>query len=119
MATRPFGRGLLTEIAVRNMPVMHPLDALGNPVRRRILSELRTHALPVHGLADRFKVSRPAISRHLRILQDAGLVEMRERGTQNLYAIRLQGLQPVRAYLDEFWDAALVRLESLAQREDA
>jgi DNA-binding transcriptional ArsR family regulator len=90
---------------------MHALDALGNPVRRAILQELRSAPLPVGQLAARFPVSRPAISRHLRVLERAGLVEERPGG----YAVRLQGFASVRAYLDEFWDVALQRLEELAE----
>ena len=95
--------------------VVDPLDALGNPVRRAILRELRAGPRPVSDLAQAFPVSRPAISRHLQMLRDAGLVEATKVGTQHLYAVRLQGFQSVRAFLDEFWDAALSRLEELAR----
>ena len=93
---------------------MNALDALGNPLRRDILNELRPGPLPVGELARRFAVSRPAVSRHLRVLLDAGLVVPAERGTQNVYAIRLAGFGAVRDYLDSFWDVALSRLEELA-----
>lgn len=93
---------------------MHALDALGNPVRREILRALWTSPLPVGDLARRFPVSRPAISRHLRILEQAGLVEHRARGSASVYAVRAHGLAPVREFLDEFWDTALMRLEELA-----
>jgi DNA-binding transcriptional ArsR family regulator len=95
---------------------MNALDALGNPIRREILLELRREPLPVGAIADRFSVSRPAISRHLRVLQDAGLVEAHERGAQNIYAIRVQGFGAVREFIDSFWDVALSRLEKLAAR---
>lgn len=94
---------------------MTALDALGNPIRRDILTALRRTPLPVGALAARFPVSRPAISRHLRVLQDSGLVTTEERGTQNVYAVRIQGFREVRAYLDSFWDVALSRLEALAE----
>jgi DNA-binding transcriptional ArsR family regulator len=93
---------------------MNALDALGNPLRREILTELRGTPMPVGELALRFSVSRPAISRHLRVLQDSGLVALEERGTQNLYAVRVQGFREVREYIDSFWDVALSRLEKLA-----
>jgi DNA-binding transcriptional ArsR family regulator len=93
---------------------MNALDALGNPLRRQILIELRRAPMPVGAIADRFAVSRPAISRHLRVLQEAGLVVSNERGTQNIYAIRLQGFGAVREFIDSFWDVALSRLEELA-----
>ena len=95
---------------------MNALDALGNPTRREILNELRRAPLPVGMLAMRFSCSRPAISRHLRVLQDAGLVSPEERGTQNVYAVRVQGFRAVRDYIDSFWDVALMRLEELADR---
>lgn len=93
---------------------MNPFDALGNPVRRGILDELRRAPQPVGEIARHFNVSRPAISRHLRVLQDAGLVTTEERGTLNVYAVRLRGFRAVRDYIDSFWDVALARLESLA-----
>jgi DNA-binding transcriptional ArsR family regulator len=93
------------------------LDALGSPMRRNILLALREVPLSVGALADRFPVTRPAVSRHLRVLEDAGLVERREEGTRNLYAIRVQGLRGVQEFLDSFWDVALGRLEELAQKE--
>ena len=96
---------------------MNALDALGNPIRRAILNELRFAPLPVGAIADHFAVSRPAISRHLRVLQNAGLVEVSERGTQNYYAIRLQGFRAVREFIDSFWDVALSRLEELASQQ--
>jgi DNA-binding transcriptional ArsR family regulator len=95
---------------------MNALDALGNPVRRKILLELRKAPLPVGTLADHFAVSRPAISRHLRVLQDAGLVDFQQRGAQNLYAIRVQGFREVQQFIDSFWDVALRRLEALADK---
>jgi DNA-binding transcriptional ArsR family regulator len=95
---------------------MHPLDALGNPVRRKLLLELRRAPLPVEALADRFPVSRPAISRHLKVLQQAGLVEASRQGAQNVYTVRLQAFQGVRAFIDQFWDVALAQLEKLAER---
>src|SRR5262245_52336474 len=94
---------------------MHALDALGNPVRRDILRALRLSPLSVGELAARVPVSRPAVSRHLRLLDEAGLVESRAEGTRSVYAVRLQGLAPVREFLDEFWDAALARLQRMAR----
>jgi DNA-binding transcriptional ArsR family regulator len=93
---------------------VNAFDALGNPVRREILDELRRAPKPVGELARHFSVSRPAISRHLRVLQDAGLVETEERGTLNVYAVRVLGFRAVRDYIDSFWNVALARLEALA-----
>lgn len=93
---------------------MHALDALGSPVRRDILRQLQATPLTVGELAERFPVSRPAISRHLHVLRDAGLVEVRPNRGRGVYAVRVQGFASVRAFLDEFWDTALARLEEIA-----
>jgi DNA-binding transcriptional ArsR family regulator len=95
---------------------MHVLDALGNPVRRAILRELRAGPRPVGDIAAGLPISRPAVSRHLKVLEDAGLVQARGEGARNLYSIRMQGFASVRAFVDEFWDTALARLEDLARR---
>ncbi len=95
---------------------MHVLDALGNPVRRAILHELRAGPLSVGEIAAGLPVSRPAVSRHLRVLEDAGLVQTREEGTRNIYSIRLHGFASVREFVDDFWNTALDRLEELARR---
>ena len=93
----------------------HPLDVLGSPVRREILLTLRERPLAVGELATRFPVSRPAISRHLRVLEDAGLVEHHSGVGRGAYTVRLQGFASVRDFLDEFWDTALSRLQELAR----
>jgi DNA-binding transcriptional ArsR family regulator len=98
---------------------MHALDALGNPVRREILSALRKRPLAVHEIAERFPVTRPAISRHMRLLEQAGLVEATRQGKQSVYSVRLQGFATVREYLDTFWDVALERLTNLAKEGGA
>ena len=95
---------------------MHALDALGNPVRRQILRTLRVSPLSVGELAAKLPVSRPAVSRHLRLLDQAGLVEAQSDGTRSVYSVRVQGFASVRAFLDEFWDTALARLSELARR---
>ncbi len=95
---------------------MHPLDALGNPIRRKILKQLRKSSLSVHEIAERFPVSRPAISRHLRVLTKSGLVETHGAGPRHRYAIRLKGFAPVREFLDQFWDTALARLKELSPK---
>src|ERR1051326_8692565 len=84
--------------------MMHALDALGNPVRRAILQELRGGPRAVGEIAATLPVSRPAVSRHLRLLEEAGLVEAREEGTRNLYAVRMSGFASVREVVDAFWD---------------
>lgn len=94
---------------------MHVLDALGNPVRRAILQALRAGPRAVGEIAADLPVSRPAVSRHLRMLEEAGLVQARGDGVRNVYSIRLHGFASVRAFVDDFWDTALARLEELAR----
>jgi DNA-binding transcriptional ArsR family regulator len=96
---------------------MHALDALGNPVRREILVALRRKPLAVHELAERFPVSRPAISRHVRLLEEAGLVEASRQGRESVYSVRMQGFNAVREFIESFWDVALERLAALAKQE--
>ena len=96
--------------------MIHALDALGNPVRRGILVALRREPLSVNELAERFPVSRPAISRHLKVLREGGLVEVRADGARNQYCVRLRGFTPVREFLDEFWDVALARLAEASKK---
>ena len=95
---------------------MQALDALGNPIRRDILRKLHATPLSVRDLAAKFPVSRPAVSRHLRMLQQAGLVEGHRQGTQMLYQVRVQGFASVRDFIDEFWNSALARLEELSRK---
>src|SRR3954468_21977749 len=84
------------------------LDALGDPTRRTILETLRrTVPSSVAGLAERVPVSRPAISQHLKVLRQAGLVDHEAQGTRNIYRLDRAGLAEVRDWLDQFWGYAL------------
>ncbi len=82
-------------------------DALGDPVRRRILELLRDGASPVGQLAGRLPVGRPAVSKHLKTLRDAGLITYRTSGTRNLYALAPEGLTAAQQWLVRTWDGAL------------
>jgi DNA-binding transcriptional ArsR family regulator len=82
-------------------------DALGDPVRRRILELLRDGPSPVGQLADRLPVGRPAVSKHLKVLSGAGLIEHRSVGTRNLYALAPAGLVVAQQWLVRTWDVAL------------
>jgi DNA-binding IclR family transcriptional regulator len=82
-------------------------DALGEPVRRRILELLRDGPTPVTELAARLPVGRPAVSKHLRVLGDAGLVEHTSAGTRNLYVLVPGGLAAAQQWLVRTWDGAL------------
>ena len=83
------------------------LDALGDGTRRQILERLRTGPAPVGELASALPVSRPAVSRHLRVLQHAGLVEYDESGTRHLYRVSQDGLTELRSWLDGMWTDVL------------
>jgi DNA-binding transcriptional ArsR family regulator len=80
-------------------------DALGEPVRRRILELLHDGPTPVGRLAERLPVGRPAVSKHLRVLSDAGLIEHRSVGTRNLYVLAPGGLAAAQQWLAATWDA--------------
>jgi DNA-binding transcriptional ArsR family regulator len=82
-------------------------DALGEPVRRRILELLHDGPTPVGQLAARLPVGRPAVSKHLRVLSDAGLISHRSAGTRNLYALAPGGTAAARQWLERTWDTAL------------
>ncbi|GAB3591688.1 metalloregulator ArsR/SmtB family transcription factor [Angustibacter peucedani] len=83
------------------------LDALGDPMRRELLVVLREGPTPVGELAARLPIGRPAVSKHLKVLEGAGLVEHRSQGTRNLYALAPAGLVPVQQWLVGLWDTAL------------
>ena len=83
------------------------LDALGDPMRRRIVERLRRGPMPVGELAARLPVGRPAVSKHLKVLEGAGLVEHRSVGTRNLYALAPPGFAALQQWLVQNWDAAL------------
>ncbi|NUM46412.1 MAG: winged helix-turn-helix transcriptional regulator [Anaerolineales bacterium] len=90
-------------------------DALGHPTRREILTLLRAAPMPVGAIADHFPVSRPAISKHLRILQEAGLVNVCEQGTRNIFSINPSGFLEAKGYLEQFWDQALGSFQNFAE----
>ena len=93
------------------------MDALGDPTRRAILERLRRGPRAVGELAARLPVSRPAVSQHLRVLEQAGLVRVRREGTRHLYSLNPRGLDELRAYFDRFWDDALAAFKAAAERE--
>jgi DNA-binding transcriptional ArsR family regulator len=92
------------------------LRALSDPGRRRILTLVRDEEHSAGEIAAEFTVSWPAVSQHLRVLREAGLVTERREGTRRLYRARPEGLDDVRAFLDEFWDNKLERLKREVER---
>lgn len=85
--------------------------AVAEPTRRQILALVRDDERTATEIADHFPVSRPAISQHLRVLHDAGLVEVRAEGTRRWYRARPEGLADLRSWLDDFWSDGLDRLK--------
>jgi DNA-binding transcriptional ArsR family regulator len=91
-----------------------PFDALGDPNRRAIVELLRTGDRSVGELAEELPISRPAVSRHLRLLKQAGLVADRAEGTRRLYRLDDEGIAAVREYLEQVWGEAAARFRLLA-----
>ena len=94
------------------------LKAIAEPRRRRILTLVRAEELSAGEIAAHFDVTRPAVSQHLTVLKEAGLVSERRNGTRRLYRARPEGLTELRAFLEEFWDERLEALKREAEREE-
>ena len=93
------------------------MKAIAEPRRRRILTLVRDGELTAGEIASQFEVSRPAISQHLNVLKEAGLVNERRNGTRRLYRARPEGLAELKQFLEGFWDARLAALKEAAERE--
>ena len=94
------------------------LKAIAAPNRRRILSLVRDAELSAGEIAGHFEVTRPAVSQHLTVLKEAGLVNERRNGTRRLYRARPEGLAELRAFLEELWDERLDTLKREAEIEE-
>ena len=92
-----------------------PFEALGDANRRLILQMLRSGPRPVGEIADELPISRPAVSRHLRLLREAGLVVEESQGTRRLYRLHDAGLDVVEAYLRKVWGEAAARYRLVAE----
>ncbi len=95
------------------------MDALGHKTRREILTLLKETSMPVGDIADRLPISRPAVSKHLRILEDAGLVEYTSIGTRNIFRLSTIGFSAARTYVDSFWDQALANFKRVAEETES
>jgi DNA-binding transcriptional ArsR family regulator len=93
------------------------LAALADPTRRRVFEQLRGGPKSVGVIAKRVPVSRPAVSQHLKVLREAGLVADRAEGTRRVYCIDPKGLGSPRAWLDQFWDRALAAFQAEADKD--
>ena len=91
--------------------------ALGDPTRRAIFERLAERPRAVGDLASELPVSRPAVSQHLKVLKDAGLVVDEAVGTRRIYRLDPDGLRDLRAYLDHFWDQALAGFKDAVERQ--
>jgi DNA-binding transcriptional ArsR family regulator len=92
-----------------------PFEALGDPNRRAIVELLGSHERSVGELAEALPISRPAVSRHLRLLKEAGLVVEEPRGTRRVYRLHDQGVEAVRGYLERVWGDAVGRFRLVAE----
>ncbi len=92
------------------------LAALADPTRREVFERLRSGPRAVGEIAAEMPVSRPAVSQHLKVLKDAGLVADRAEGARRVYYIDPQGLGPLRKWLDQFWDQALGAFQAQIER---
>lgn len=94
-------------------------EALGDANRREILRILSDGGKPVQEIADAMSISRPAVSRHLRLLKDAGMVAERAQGTRRIYHLQERGIEAVREYLERVWGEAAARFRLLAENTEA
>jgi DNA-binding transcriptional ArsR family regulator len=102
----------------RPEPSGDPFEALGDAHRREILHLLSSGDKPVHEIAAALPISRPAVSRHLRLLKDAGMVAEEAQGTRRIYHLQAEGMRAVQAYLERVWGEAAVRFTLLAENSD-
>ena len=94
------------------------LRAIAAPRRRQILTLVREDELSAGEIASHFDITRPAISQHLNVLKEAGLVSERRNGTRRLYRARPDGLAELKEFLEEFWDVRLQALKREAEKEE-
>jgi DNA-binding transcriptional ArsR family regulator len=99
------------------MAYQSALVALADPTRRSVFERLLDGPQPVGRIARGMPVSRPAVSQHLKVLKEAGLVTDRAEGTRRVYCIDPHGLAAVRRYLDQFWDQALTAFAAEAEKK--
>jgi DNA-binding transcriptional ArsR family regulator len=94
------------------------LRAIAEPNRRRILQLVTAKELSAGEIASRFEITRPAVSQHLGVLREAGLVTERREGTRRLYSLRPEGFDDLKSFHEAFWDEGLERLKEAAEHEE-
>ena len=101
---------------------MHVMEeairAIAEPNRRRILQLVTAKELSAGEIAAEFEITRPAVSQHLGVLREAGLVNERREGTRRLYSLRPEGFDDLKSFLEAFWDEGLERLKEAAELEE-
>ena len=93
-------------------------NALGDPTRRLIFEKLRDRPLAVVDIADGLSVSRPAVSQHLKVLREAKLITMYQKGTRSICHVDREGVLAMRDYLDTFWNEALAAFKTIAEQTE-
>ena len=101
-------------------PALHEkaFNALGDPTRRSIFYKLAKGPLSVVHIAEGLPISRPAVSQHLKVLREAKLISMEQKGARSMYRINKDGVLSMRDYLDSFWDQALLNFKKLAEQTE-
>ena len=94
------------------------IRAIAEPNRRRILRFVAGGELSAGEIASRFEITRPAVSQHLSVLREAGLLSERREGTRRLYSLRPEGFTDLKSFLEAFWDEGLERLKEAAETEE-
>lgn len=114
-----YGNELVTEqreaVLRTDVPAGDPFGALGDPHRRQILDLIAATPRSVAAIAEEMPISRPAVSRHLRLLKDAGLVAEEAQGTRRIYQLRAEGADAMRAYLEAIWGETATRFRLAAE----
>jgi DNA-binding transcriptional ArsR family regulator len=94
------------------------IHAIAEPRRREILNLVRDRELTSSAIASHFEISAPAISQHLKVLEESGVVVVRRAGTKRYYSIRREGFAEIKQYIDRFWDDSLLLLKEAAEAEE-
>lgn len=94
------------------------IHAIAEPRRREILNLVRDRELTSSAIASHFEISAPAISQHLKVLEESGVVVVRRDGTKRYYSIRREGFAEIKQYIDRFWDDSLLLLKEAAEAEE-
>jgi len=99
--------------------MLEKIQAISDPTRFTILQLVKDHELPAGEIAAHFKsMTRPAVSQHLRVLKDKGLLSERREGTKRLYSVRSEGIKDIQKFLDQFWDSRLLKLKNVVERKE-